>query len=184
VTLLKERNMKKILFVYGSIIGVVVISVMLIGLAFSTEGMNTSSQMFGYLTMLIAMSLIFAGIKKYRDRDLGGVIRFWPAFGLGLGISAVAGVFYVLGWEINLAATDYAFIENYTQGVIDAKKSAGLAGAELETLIAEMDALKTNYGKLLFRMPMTFLEIFPVGVLVSLVSAAILRKPNILPARQ
>src|SRR3546814_12654255 len=35
----------------------------------------------------------------------------------------------------------------------------------------------------MFRLPMTFVEIFPVGVLVSLVSAAVLRNPRVLPAR-
>lgn len=37
----------------------------------------------GYLTMLIALSAVFVAIKRHRDADLGGVIRFWPAFGLG-----------------------------------------------------------------------------------------------------
>ncbi|HEU5397909.1 MAG TPA: DUF4199 domain-containing protein, partial [Gammaproteobacteria bacterium] len=41
----------------------------------------------GYLTMLVGLSTIFIAIKKHRDTDLGGVIRFWPALGLGLGIS-------------------------------------------------------------------------------------------------
>jgi hypothetical protein len=46
-----------------------------------------------------------------------------------------------------------------------------------------MDAFKRQYANPLFRLPMTFAEIFPVGVLVSLVSAAILRNPRVLPAR-
>ncbi len=39
------------------------------------------------------------------------------------------------------------------------------------------------YAKPWYRMPMTFAEIFPVGILVSLVSAALLRNPRFLPAR-
>ena len=176
--------MKKIILIYGVLVGAIVIATMIIGYALATPDMNTSSQVFGYLTMLLAMSLIFAGIKKYRDRDLGGVIRFWPAFRVGLGISAVAGIIYVLGWELNLALTDYAFIENYTQGIIDTKKSEGVSGQALETVIANMEKMKTNYGKPLYRMPMTFTEIFPVGLLVSLLSAAVLRNPKVLPARK
>src|SRR3546814_6559120 len=53
----------------------------------------------GYLSMLVALSAVFVGIKHHRDVDRGGVIGFWPAFGLGLGISLVAGIFYVLRSE-------------------------------------------------------------------------------------
>ncbi|MBL4871441.1 MAG: DUF4199 domain-containing protein [Robiginitomaculum sp.] len=175
--------MKKIIIIYGVIVGAIVITTMIIGYAMATPDMKTGSVAFGYLTMLVAMSLIFAGIKKYRDKELGGVIKFWPALKVGLGISAVAGLIYVIGWEINLALTDYAFIENYTQGIIEAKKKAGLSGNELETLVASMEKMKTSYGNPLYRMPLTFAEIFPVGILVSLLSAAILRNPKILPAR-
>ena len=50
----------------------------------------------GYTSMLIALSAIFVGVKRHRDETLGGVIRFWPAFAMGLGITLIAGVFYVL----------------------------------------------------------------------------------------
>ncbi len=47
-----------------------------------------------------------------------------------------------------------------------------------------METFKAQYANPLFRLPMTFIEIFPVGVLVSLISAAILRNPRVLPARR
>ena len=40
--------------------------------------------------MIVALSVIFLGVKRYRDQELGGVIRFGTAFMLGLGIAAVA----------------------------------------------------------------------------------------------
>ena len=58
---------------------------------------------FGYVTMLVALSAVFVAIKRYRDRELGGVIGFWRALGLGLGISVVAGLIYVFAWELSLA---------------------------------------------------------------------------------
>ena len=175
--------MKKIALIYGAIAGIIIISTMTIGYAVSEPGEIGASQLVGFSIMFIAFSLIFFGIKRYRDRDLGGVIRFWPAFGLGCAIAAVAGLFYITGWEIYLAATDHSFINIYTQSLIDAKAKAGMAGDDLNTFIAEMELMKTRYASPFYRVPMTFTEIFPVGMIVSLVSAAILRKPHILPAR-
>lgn len=175
--------MLRIALIYGGIAGAIVISVITFGLA-NSEGKDfSSSQTFGYLIMLLGMSLIFFGVKRYRDRELGGVIKFMPALLLGLAISVVAGVVYVTVWEIYLASTDYAFIDSYTQGVIEGKKAAGATAAELEALVANMEQMKEAYGKIYLRLPITFLEIFPVGLIVSLISAALLKNPKILPAR-
>ena len=175
--------MFKIAATYGVISGTIVILTMMLGLLSSESGSFFSSEYFGYLIMLIALSMIFIGIKRYRDTELGGVIKFLPAFGMGLAIAAIAGVMYVFVWEMYLINTDYAFIKDYTAGIIETKKAAGVTGAELEKVIADMDDMKANYAKFYIRLPMTFLEIFPVGFIIALISAAVLRNPKILPAR-
>ena len=172
--------MKRIIFIYGFIAGLVVICSMLLGLALSSG--EAPGRAGSYLIMLIALSMIFVGIKRYRDQDLGGVIRFGTATLLGLGIAAVAGVVYVVVWEIYLAMTDYAFIDQYAQGVIAGKEAAGVSGPELEAAVESMENMQRQYSNPLFRLPMTFLEIFPVGLLITLVSAAILRNSKALPA--
>ncbi len=187
--------MKKTIFTYGLIAGIIIAVSMLIGWSSlgsaaadgetggETGGVSIElSEWLGYLVMLIALSVIFLGIKRYRDRNLGGVIKFGTAFLLGLGISVMASLIYVVSWEVSLAVTDYAFIENYTQAMIANKKAEGLAGAELDTVIADMERTKERYAKPLYRLSITFLEMFPVGLLVTLLSAAILRKREILPA--
>ena len=173
--------MFRLALIYGTIAGAISIGTITLGLVYG-DG-NTSSQTFGYLIMIVALAMIFVGVKRYRDRDLGGVIKFGPAFILGLSIAVVAGIAYVAGWEAYLASTGHTFIADYTAGVIEAKRAAGLAGAELDKLIAEMDAMVENYANPLFRMPLTFLEIFPVGLIIALISAALLRNPKVLPAR-
>jgi len=139
-------------------------------------------QWLGYLVMLVALTLIFVGIKRYRDQQQGGVITFAKATAVGLGIAAVAGVIYVGVWEIYLATTDYAFINDYTASVIAQRQAEGLSGAELDTLVEEMETMKQSYANPLFRLPITFLEIFPVGLLITLISAALLRRSSFLPA--
>ena len=128
--------------------------------------------------------LIFVGVKRHRDETLGGVIRFWPAFAMGLGISLVAGVFYVLAWEAALAVTGMDYGAEFAGHMIDQQKAAGVSAAELAKYVAEMERFKAQYANPLYRMPMTFTEIFPVGILVSLITAGLLRKSTFLPARR
>ena len=110
------------------------------------------------------------------------MIRFGTATKVGLGITLIASLIYVVVWEINLSLTDYAFIDQYTESILESKRQEGLSGEAMAAAEAEMEAMKTTYANPLFRLPMTFLEIFPVGLLISLLSAAILRNRKVLPA--
>lgn len=172
--------MIKSIFVYGIISGTVVILGMLVGMAMAG---GVGSEAVGYLIMVIALSVIFVGIKRHRDLERGGVIKFLPAFAMGLGIAAVAGLAYVVTWEIYLAATDYAFMEQYIQASIEAKRASGVSPEDLQVYIASTEAMREQYGNPLFRVPITFLEIFPIGLLIALISAALLRNPRFLPHR-
>ncbi|MEJ1968211.1 MAG: DUF4199 domain-containing protein [Rhizomicrobium sp.] len=176
-------SMTRNALIFGSLSGLVVIVGIIVSLALPHRGNSASSEWLGYLIMILALSMIFFGIKRHRDTVLGGVIRFVPALLLGLGIAAMAGVVYVVVWEIYLAATHYTFIDTYTSAVLAAKRAEGLSGAALDAQIAQMQALKAQYANPLYRVPMTFLEIFPVGLVIALVSAALLRNPKVLPAR-
>lgn len=170
--------------IFGVLAGLVVAIPMFTLLALAGGDHGAGSQLTGYTLMLIALSFVFVGVKRYRDREQGGVIKFLPAFLLGLGISAVAGAIYVIGWEITLALTHYQFIHRYAAAMIEAQQAAGVSGAELEAFRAQMQQMVEAYANPLFRLPMTFVEIFPVGVLVSLISALLLRNHRFLPARQ
>ena len=175
--------MQKIAITYGILSGTITIATLILALVVSDGGSFLSSELFGYLTMLVALSMIFIGIKRYRDQELGGVIRFLPAFAMGLAIAVIAGLVYTLVWELYSISTDYAFIDSYVNGAIEAKRAAGLTGDRLAQEIAALEEMRTNYGKFYIRMPSTFLEIFPVGLVIALLSAALLRNPKILPAR-
>ena len=169
---------------YGIAAGIVVIVPMSLMLTLAGPSSSVASSYFtGYLIMILGLSLVFVAIKRYRDRVLGGVIRFMPALLMGLGISAVAGVIYVVGWEITLAVTDFAYIDSYTTAAVEAARAKGASAAEVAAAIAQMDEFRRQYANPFFRLPMTFVEIFPVGLLVSLISAALLRNSRFLPAR-
>tara|TARA_R110000868_G_scaffold2384_2_gene17606 strand:- start:5685 stop:6230 length:546 start_codon:yes stop_codon:yes gene_type:complete len=176
--------MTRLILVYGVIAGIIVSTFLIGGIALDTsagEGHGGGSLLFGYLTMLIALSMIFVAIKRHRDTALGGVIKFWPAVLLGLAVAGVASLIYVATWEVYFRITDGAFTETYVNSVIEAQRAAGVSGAELEAFSQQARDSMALYGNWWFRMPMTFAEIFPVGLIVTLIAAALLRNPGFLP---
>ncbi len=177
--------MTNIIFLFGTLAGLIIIAVTLAMIAASGGQMEMSehSHLVGYSIMIVALTMIFFGVKRYRDRELGGVIRFLPALFMGLAISVVAGAIYVAGWEVYMAATGGTFMDAYITHVVDGARAKGMAQAELDKMTAEMNAFKVQYANPLFRMAITFVEIFPVGAIIALISAALLSNPKVLPAR-
>lgn len=175
--------LKKIL-TYGAIAGIIVGTPLFLMAVLIKHPLHGAwGMVVGYLTMLIALSAVFIAVKRHRDKDLGGVIKFWPAFGLGLGITVVAGLFYVFAWEAALMTADIDYIGDMIRMEIDSMRAKGASADKIAAYSAEMEGFKASYANPLFRMPMTFIEIFPVGVLVSLVTALLLRNSRFLPAR-
>ena len=136
-----------------------------------------------YVVMLVALSMVFVGIKQYRDQELGGVIKFGPALLVGLGISAVAGSSTRSRGRSAMAFMKFDFTAYYANQMIEQARASGAGEEGIATATANAAGFTAMYANPLFRIPMTFLEIFPVGILVSLISAGLLRNSRFLPAR-
>jgi hypothetical protein len=170
----------------GLIAGVIVGVPMMAGMLLMKEHPPSQSMgmLIGYTTMLIALSMIFLAVKQQRDVAQGGVISFWKALGMGLAISVVAGIIYVLAWEATLAVSGVDYAGHFADVYIKDAQAKGMSGAALDKLIADMEQFKRDYANPAYRMPVTFTEIFPVGILISLISAALLRNPRFMPAKR
>ena len=153
--------------IYGLLSGLVIMAVILGGSWLAPNAAIFQTIWFGYTVMVVAMTFLFVGVKRYRDVEKGGVIRFLPALGMGLAIALVAVLTYVLIWEVYLAATHYAFIDLY------------FSGTDAETV-----AMRATYSNPLYRAFYTSLELAPVALIMAVVSAALLRNPRLLPARR
>ncbi len=110
--------------VYGAIAGIIVAALTSAALATGLLG-HHSSPLLGYLIMLVALSMIFIGVKRHRDVECGGVIRFGRAFAIGLGIGLVASLIYGLNWEAYLAVTGIDFMKDYSASVLANMRSRG-----------------------------------------------------------
>jgi hypothetical protein len=175
--------MTKIVLIFGLISGVISGGLMWILMSIvQMDGVNFDYAMiWGYTTMIIALSLVFFGIKSYRDNH-GGRITFWKGLQVGILISLISAVCYAVSWEIYYPTSGQKFIQKYNAYYLDKMRNEGASDADLEKARAESEQFVELYDKFYVRFPFTLLEILPVGVVVTLVSAALLRKREVLPA--
>lgn len=171
--------MKRTILIYGLIAGAVVSlfmsTTMLITAKSDTVHTGASSMVIGYLGMLISFTFIFVAIKSYRDKQNGGAISFGKAFSMGLLISLIASTLYVITWAIVYKNFLPDYMDKYCAAMIEEAR-ATLSGAALQEKVDEIDNAKemyaTPWGFTLF----TYAEILPVGILVSLIAALVLKR--------
>jgi hypothetical protein len=176
--------MKRIVLTYGLIAGAIVGAMLLITVPMYKAGtLNLDNgELLGYTTMTIALSLIFFGVKSYRDNNLGGEISFGRAVQVGLLIMLVAGAIYALCWEVSYRNMGEEFVAKIDQHYMDKMKADGASEAELAEAKADWESFGELYKNPIIRFGVTIMEITPVGVVLTLLSAALLRRKDFLPA--
>lgn len=169
--------MKNTVLKYGIIAGAIVSIFMIVTMPLMDENSDIKhSEILGYTVMLVAMSMIFIGVRSYRNNQLNGVISFGKAFVLGLYIALIASTMYVISWMLlsEFVVTD--FMEVYWNSSVEQLQSSGLSQAEIDAQLEQMKSWMEMYKNPLVKFFITYMEILPVGILVSLVSAFILKK--------
>lgn len=171
--------MKKIVIVFGSISGFIVTAMMVYAASLCyTSAEFESSMVLGYAAMILAFSLIFVGIKNFRDKHNEGVITFGNAFKIGLYITLIASTMYVVVWLIDYYLFIPDFMDKYSAHMLKEAEAGGATQPELETKAAEMADFKEMYQNPVFVVLITYSEIIPVGLVVSLIGALILKRKS------
>lgn len=170
----------KNVLIYGIISGIIVSSLMLLSVNYMShcEGnvdFNTS-MLIGYASMLIAFSLVFVGIKNYRDKYNDGIISFGKAFKIGIMIVLIASTIYVIAWLIDYFFFIPDFMEKYSTQMIEELKASGATQLEIDKQVEEMASFSEMYKNPFFNAMMTYMEILPVGLIVTLISSLILKR--------
>ncbi len=131
----------------------------------------------GFSSMIVAFSFIFIGIKNYRDKQNGGVITFGRAFLLGFMISLVASTLYVITWAVEYHFFFPDFMDKYSAMQIKQLHDSGVSGSKLQEAVKDIETASYNYKHNPFFFSMyTYMEILPVGILITLISSLILKK--------
>ena len=130
----------------------------------------------GYASMVAAFLLVYVGIRSYRDQIGGGHVSFGRACAIGMLIVLVSSAIYTATWEVLYHTVYPDFAEKYGQMAVEKARAQGKSAAEIATLKAEMDDFAKSYRNPLFNVAVTFAEPLPVGIIVTLVSAGMLRR--------
>ena len=168
--------MKKTVLTYGLIAGVI-ISVLMGGSLLLADKIGTGHSMaLGYTIMVASFLLIYFGIRSYRDNVLGGHISFGRAFACGILITLITTVCYVAMWEVLYFNFMPHFMDSYFAAEIHKVQSSGLDPATTAAKVAEIQHSQQLYQNPFVNMAYTAMEPLPVGLLITLISAGLLRR--------
>jgi hypothetical protein len=165
--------MKRTVLTYGLISGVVVSGMMLAGLPFLTSGEYRKGEIFGYTSIVLAMLITFFGVRAYREKTADGRLSFGRALGVGLLITLVSCTCYVVTWETMYFGVMPGLGDSVVTMMVAKAKASG---ASMEEATIQAQSFKTMYDNPAVNAALTFIEPFPIGLVVSLLSAAILRR--------
>jgi hypothetical protein len=165
--------MKKTVLTYGLISGVIAAVLMLAHVPFM-DG-STKGLIIGYAGIVLSALLIFFGVRSYRENVGNGKISFGRGLGVGILIALISSTCYVAAWEVvyynSPGIADHIFDKQ-----VEDMRASGAPQAEIDKTAQEAESFKKLYAKPLVNIAFTFMEPLPVGILMTLISALILKR--------
>jgi hypothetical protein len=173
--------MKKTVLTFGISSGLILAVMMIATVPFLHKVSEGKGLIIGYTTMVLAGLLVFFGIRSYRENVSSGKLTFGRAFAVGILISFISCCFYVGTWEVIYYKFMPDFAEKYATLTVERAKASGASQEKIAKTAREAEQFARNYHNPVYNVAMTFLEVFPPFLLITLMSAAILRRKS-LPA--
>ena len=170
--------MKKTVLTFGLISGAVSSAMMLLTIPFMDRIGFGRAEVIGYATLVASFLVVFFGIRAYRDHVAQGALTFGRAFTVGLLITLVSCLCYVVTWEILYFAVVPDFVDKYAAYTIERARASGASPETIAATTRQMQTFAAMYRNPLTNAAMTFLEPFPIGLVVTLISSAVLRKTS------
>lgn len=168
--------MRKIVLTYGLIAGGIMAVMLLIsGLLMGDSNFASYGMAFGYASMLLAFTLIFFAIRTYRQQN-DNSISFGRGLGIGLLIVLISGILYVIGWAFIYHFIVPDFLDKLAAGEMAKLQEARASAEQITQSKEQMDFYREMYRSPVMFSLLTFIEPLPPGILVTLISALILRR--------
>ena len=171
--------MKKNAIIFGLLSGAIITGIMIYSAITLYNGKDFEPNMvLGYAAMLAAFSFVFVGIRNYRNKYNGGVINFGKAFMTGLYITLIASTIYTGVWLVIHYMFMPDFMDKYVAFALDNAAKNGATANELALQAKDMATYQELYENPFWVVILTYAEVLPIGLAVTLISALILKKKS------
>lgn len=168
--------MKRTVLTFGLISGVASALMMVSILPFRDRIGFENGATVGYTVIVLSCLLVFPGIRSYRENVGGGQITFGRAFAVGILITLVSSACYVITWEIIYFNFMPDFCDKYASYMVEKVRASGGSQQAIEATLQQMKSMKAMLNNPFINAAFSFIEPFPIGLIITLISAAILRK--------
>jgi hypothetical protein len=168
--------MKKVVVTFGLLSGAVSAAMMLMTVPFMHRIGFDYGLVVGYTAIVLSFLFVFFGIRSYRDNVAGGSVTFGRALSVGILIALISSLCYVVTWEFVYFNLMPDFWEQYSAYAVEHARAAGASQQTIDETSRQMREFKQVYDRPLMNAAYTFIEPFPVGLVIALVSAGILRR--------
>lgn len=135
----------------------------------------STSEIYGYVSIILALSFVYFGIRNYRDALNNGLVSFSKALKIGLIITLLASITFGL---INLVYTEIInpdFTNEYYAQSIE-KFRETLSEAEFQLKLKELEAQKDMFSNPLVGFSVMALTVFIIGFIITLISGLLLQR--------
>jgi hypothetical protein len=168
--------MKKTVLTFGLISGAISAAMMLGTLPFVDKIGFEKGEILGYTTIVLSALLVFFGVRSYRENVAGGRLTFSRGFAVGILITLISSACYVGTWELVYYKLMPGFAEKYAAHMVERAKASGASQQKVDETEGKAKQFKVMYDNPAINVAMTFMEVFPIGLVVTLASAGILRR--------
>ena len=168
--------MKKTILTFGLISAAISSLMMVATVPFTDKIGFDKSEYLGYTVIVASFLMVYFGIRSYRDNFSHGQITFAKAFAVGLAITLISCIGYVLTWEVLYFHFLHGFMDKYSAYTVQKLQASGASLEAIQAQAQQMARFKEMYDNPLSNAAITFIEPFPIGLAITLVSAVVLRR--------
>jgi len=115
-------------------------------------------------------------VRSYRENAGGGHLTFGRGFAVGILITLISSACYVGTWKIVYFKLMPGFAEKYAAHMVERAKASGANQQKMDETARQAQQFKKMCANPAINVALTFMEVFPIGLVVTLLSAGILRK--------
>lgn len=170
--------MKSPILTYGLLAGVVVDALMFGPIVVFGErpGWLRYAEIVGYSAMALSMTLAYFAMRHERARR-GGFLSFSRGLGVGVGVTAIASLLFGLATYAFYWIVGDRLPQKLWDRYVAQIRGSGADAASIARQLAEMEQMRSLFFSYAFQAALMFATLFLIGLAISLVSAALLRRP-------